>query len=757
MSDTPTPSEARLHLGRMLAIFAVLSVVFVAALAIAPAKSYFSEWRAHQNHYNRLAVLSGLAPIDVQIQQIWNPELGAVDRCVSCHLAEAGFPPIKEEQLFAPHPPVPHDPGEFGCTGCHGGQGRATSKADAHGEVAHWSSPLLRREHFEAGCGSCHSGLSVGALERVEHGERLFERYDCLACHRVEGRGGTPIAPLTLPDLSGIGARGVPANWHDRHLEQLAANPEGVFRERYGEIPDEHVALINDYLGTLVASPDLAAGKRLFHALGCRGCHKIDGVGGEDGLDLTLIGLRPLEEILFPSDWEHEKSASAWHVEHLLSPASVVRDSKMPDLGLTRQQAESLALYLLSLRKSDVPAAYWPADRLRVEKLGEREFASDGRTLFLVFCSACHGHNGEGHRYGELAQAFPGIINPAFLAVASDDFLVQTITSGRPGNRMPAWGEMEGGLRRGEIESLVRYLRSQEPTPPSFEDVQRSRRDLALGARTYSEECATCHGRRGEGAIGPSLRSPVLHFLAGDRFLYDTLVEGRPGTAMPRHRSFDAVTLASVLAFLRSLCGEAAPPVDLRAVVLPEGSAAAGQNAYRLSCAACHGENGEGGAGPAIGKQGFLRVASDAYVVEAYSRGRCRDERGEGAAIVERSVLADIAAYLRAEAARPGLRLEGRRVKADREAGARLFARHCAGCHGERGEGKEALALANPAFLGAANDSYLQAMIARGRHATSMPRFDRDQPAFPRLSAAEINDIVTFIRSLESVPSRGNP
>jgi len=734
----------------MIRIFAVLCVTFVLVLAVVPTKSHFREWREEQDRYNAAATRAGQSPVAVKLQQIWNPALGVVDRCPSCHVASAGAAEVAGDRLFKAHPKIPHDPARFGCTLCHGGQGRATRADAAHGTVKHWFEPVLGRDHLEAGCGSCHSALPVGALETVERGARLFERYDCLACHAVNGRGGTQVAPLTFPDLSGIGLKGVPDDWHRRHLERQAQNPSGPFRDRYGPLPAEDVGAVGEYLRTLVAAPRLSEGKRLFHVHGCRGCHKVGGVGGDDGADLTLIGKRPLEDYAFPRGWRGERTIVRWHVEHLLSPASVVPGSTMPRSGLTRAEAEAITLYLLSLRKADIPADYWPPDRLRVEKLGERDFGTDGRSLYLVFCAACHGPDGLGRRFGEFAQAFPGIATRAFLSVASDDFLAQSLAAGRPGRRMPAWGRVEGGLRPAEIENLVRYLRSCEPVPPDYRAVAAAEPDPALGRSTYLGECGTCHGTRGEGAIGPSLRSPVFQALSDDRFLYETLVTGRPGTAMPRHRDLDARTLASVIAHVRSLADGRVSRVDLDAIPLPPASADRGRLAWARSCAACRGAAAEGGLGPAVGKRGFFRAATEAYVVESYARGRCRTEDGKSTPPVDRQTLADIAAHLRAEASRPGVRLEGRRVKGDRAEGGRLFGRFCASCHGAKAEGKEAPALANPAFLEAANDGFLQAMIVRGRHGTSMPRFDRDQPTFPRLSAAEIDGIVAFLRSLES-------
>jgi cytochrome c oxidase cbb3-type subunit 3 len=80
--------------------------------------------------------------------------------------------------------------------------------------------------------------------------------------------------------------------------------------------------------------------------------------------------------------------------------------------------------------------------------------------------------------------------------------------------------------------------------------------------------------------------------------------------------------------------------------------------------------------------------------------------------------------------------------------GAVTFAKYCQKCHGPRGEGPEAPALANPAFLASATDGYLTATILRGRGSTKMPHFGVAEPEHPKLTPDEVVDVVAFVRSL---------
>jgi mono/diheme cytochrome c family protein/rhodanese-related sulfurtransferase len=83
--------------------------------------------------------------------------------------------------------------------------------------------------------------------------------------------------------------------------------------------------------------------------------------------------------------------------------------------------------------------------------------AANGRALYDAQCATCHGTPQQRATALHLA-------NPAFLASASDSFLLAAITRGRPGTRMQPW---LGKLRLPEIADVVAYLRSlARPVPP---------------------------------------------------------------------------------------------------------------------------------------------------------------------------------------------------------------------------------------------------------------------------------------------------
>lgn len=510
------------------------SLVTLALLGVAVAQEHlFSEWRRIQRSSR-----SGGQRAAVHLRQVYLPALKVADRCVSCHLAMApGEQDVTGGAVVRPHPAVVHDPSAFGCTPCHGGQGRATTKEAAHGDVPFWPLPMVPRKYAFAGCGVCHTHLPVTNLASLEEGRRIFEAKDCLACHRVDGRGGTQrpggAGGMEGPDLSAAGARGYAADWYEGHLRAWRERKGPAWVSSFGPLTDPERERLAIFLRSRVGAPGLMEAKALFHSLGCRGCHKVEGVGGDDGPDLTREGLKDPGRL----DFTHVpggKGLDRWLAEHFRAPAKLVPGSQMPVLRLTESQIDGLVFYLMSLRRTEVPDAFWPKDRLRVERFGEREFAADGRTLYGTFCAACHGSQGQGMRYPGMAP-FPAVANPDFLSLVSDSFLEATVRKGRPGRRMPAWGEKEGGLRPPEVATLVSYLRElggAPPPPPETVPPRWAKDPKGMGEGLYRAFCSGCHGPRGEGGEGPMLRNPVLLENATDRFLFETVTRGRRGTGM---------------------------------------------------------------------------------------------------------------------------------------------------------------------------------------------------------------------------------
>jgi cytochrome c oxidase cbb3-type subunit 3 len=78
--------------------------------------------------------------------------------------------------------------------------------------------------------------------------------------------------------------------------------------------------------------------------------------------------------------------------------------------------------------------------------------------------------------------------------------------------------------------------------------------------------------------------------------------------------------------------------------------------------------------------------------------------------------------------------------------GARLYAAHCAACHGDTGGGGVGVPLSLSSFLNSVDDDFLRKTIRYGRPGRVMP-------AFSKLSDAQIDAIVSFIRAWSDKPA----
>ena len=535
---------------KYLLLFSSLGVLLL-LIAAAVDENFWKPWRVLQ-----ASARSGDVGIPVQLRQITNANLRVADRCVSCHVSMApGEKAVTGAAILVPHKPVVHDPAEYGCTVCHGGQGSATEKADAHGTVHFWPEPMIPARFAEAGCGTCHNALGIPNRDAFEKARLAFERLDCRACHRVDNRGGT-IRPggggMEGPDLSRAGIAGYDKGWYEKHVKK----PE------FGKVDTADLELVATFLATRVGAPALVEAKATFLSFGCLGCHRVSGVGGDEGPDLSRAG----EKDPGQADFTHVAGGGAhpelanWIAEHFRSPVAVVATSAMPPVSASPKEIDALTMYVLSLRRRELPGTYVPRDRMQSTRFGVREFAVDGATLFGAFCAGCHGSEGLG-KHAPGGTTFPAIANPDFLALVSDEFLAGTIGKGRPGRRMPGWAK-DGGLRTEEITRIVSHLRALGGVPEAKPAAWKATANPETGRTLYAANCAGCHGAKGEGAKGPALNNQELLKLAPDTYLLETISRGRSDTAMggfaeasPTRRGLARTEMESIVAFIRAWQG----------------------------------------------------------------------------------------------------------------------------------------------------------------------------------------------------------
>ncbi|HKZ80081.1 MAG TPA: hypothetical protein VJ124_17540 [Pyrinomonadaceae bacterium] len=175
---------------------------------------------------------------------------GIVDRCEVCHVGTREQVDIRPEDMapdgpgkkpdelaraFVSHPNREllqiHNPDKFGCSGCHWGNGRATtSDIKGHGRHRFWLWPLFEKENTEAGCQQCHARdrVTQGA-ETLNRGRDLFSERGCVGCHRYEGFDReTDALASTRQTIAQLGDQ-ITAN--EKQIRQDQNPPEGVSDE----------------------------------------------------------------------------------------------------------------------------------------------------------------------------------------------------------------------------------------------------------------------------------------------------------------------------------------------------------------------------------------------------------------------------------------------------------------------------------------------------------------------------------------------
>jgi cytochrome c oxidase cbb3-type subunit 3 len=152
---------------------------------------------------------------------------------------------------------------------------------------------------------------------------------------------------------------------------------------------------------------------------------------------------------------------------------------------------------------------------------------SDGKALFVMYCTVCHGPAGEG-------AIGPALNDRALLDQTGDDTLFSVISSGVPNTQMPAWNQAHGGpFTDQQVRQLVAYLRAWQPTAPDRRAEVRPA-DPVRGQVIFSSTCFICHGANGQGTDrAPALNDPARLAQLGDDWYAATIAAGRPAQGMP--------------------------------------------------------------------------------------------------------------------------------------------------------------------------------------------------------------------------------
>jgi mono/diheme cytochrome c family protein/rhodanese-related sulfurtransferase len=189
-------------------------------------------------------------------------------------------------------------------------------------------------------------------------------------------------------------------------------------------------------------------------------------------------------------------------------------------------------------------------------------------------------------------------------------------------------------------------------TALAYEAEPLTAQESAAAASDYQRYCALCHGADRAGNANdhaPSLRSKTLMHTGFPEFLLFTVAYGRRGTPMAGFFEeiggpMNNAELYRLVRWLKEQVG--VESIDLPPEPIP-GDSRRGREIYARECSKCHGENAEGGLGPAIGNPAFLALASDAFLRYTIEHGRDGTEMLPFGTVLPNEDLDAVTAYLR--------------------------------------------------------------------------------------------------------------
>lgn len=335
-------------------------------------------------------------------------------------------------------------------------------------------------------CTTCHLGVDDPTMKDAPEpfryhaglGPHIPSRFGCTICH-----GGQGLA-TDVKDAHG----NVPF-WPDPLL------PADYIRASCGRCHKE---------GDVPGVPELTEGRRLFETEGCHGCHKLNGVGGSIGPDLSEEGAN--------------HRSPQWLERHFLAPNLLSAGSAMPNFHFTHEQARALTYYMLSLTSADM-GSYYASEQLIPSP-------AYGREIFVEKnCIVCHSVGGVGAKTGpdllavtkrhSLGWLDEQLVNPQFVY---------------PGSSMPEY-DLENNARK----ALVAFLSSA--TPQDAQEILSHKGNVltpedaavAAGQQDFARfGCAGCHGTELQGGVpNPNAQGgqvpSLLH--VSDDYTKDEIIE----------------------------------------------------------------------------------------------------------------------------------------------------------------------------------------------------------------------------------------
>ena len=215
-----------------------------------------------------------------------------------------------------------------------------------------------------------------------------------------------------------------------------------------------------------------------------------------------------------------------------------------------------LVLVLGLLMMGGLYATFSPAQAQ--DQQTDEELVEQGRELFIVNCSFCHGQNGEGTMTTDGNQLGPSLVGVGAAAV---DFQVGTgrMPAAQPGQQLP---RKEKVFSQDEIDALAAYVASLGPGPAvpdesdySLEGLSEEERQEAIsrGGQIFLTNCTACHNYTGSGGAMP--RGGYAPKILGvePRYVYEAMLTGPQTMPSFANGNLTPEEKRDVIAYLQSL------------------------------------------------------------------------------------------------------------------------------------------------------------------------------------------------------------
>ncbi len=173
--------------------------------------------------------------------------------------------------------------------------------------------------------------------------------------------------------------------------------------------------------------------------------------------------------------------------------------------------------------------------------------------MFANNCAPCHGSGGQG------SKGFPNLNADRWLWGGTLEEIQTTVTHGARWEAdkdtheslMPSFGR-DGTLKPAEMVATANFVRSLSglPTDPGA--------DVALGKKTFADNCAACHGDEGKGnkEMGaPNLTTKIWLYGSSDAAIVDRITNGGGGVMPAWQGKLTPTEIKAVTVFVHSLGG----------------------------------------------------------------------------------------------------------------------------------------------------------------------------------------------------------